>query len=1121
MTLHPPPPVPEPGAAPETALILLVEDEPLIREQYTDILQQAGYRVQAARDAEEGLAALKAARPDAVLLDVMMPGMGGLQALQQIRESNPDLPVLIVTASPTSEHVIAALKAGAYDFLTKGFTPDVLIRSVQRGVAHGRLLAENRRLLQSLQRQVGDLATLNAIAGLFTSTLEVDRVLTLALEQAQQALRAEGTTILLAEEGTGDLAFAVALGEKAAPLRALRLKLGEGIAGWVAATGQPCLVPDARQDPRFLSRFDAQTGLTTRSLLCVPLLGKGRVLGVLEAVNRADGAPFDQRDLYLLTSIASLAAAALENARLYQQTEARSAELKTLLQVSGDLTATLDLDAVFDRIARHLLEIIPAARSGIILLDMEHRRGLVRAGAVAEQSGVTSWVGATLDLKLHPEIERAIATRQPVVLADPGSDPLMAPVAHLVRPIGLTALLVVPVITPEGIVATLNLAQFQRPRPFTPGEVSLCQTLANHAAVAIQNARLFGELDAHSRRLEQATEERTRTLHALTAIAAAAVGTRSLPILLEEALRLTLGVLGLQHGQIRLLDPAHRELRLVACHPPEPATGPEAGPIPLGDGVAGQVALTGEPAVIVAALDAAERGGRSEVTVPLEARGTILGTLSLSSPEPRPVSQAEREFLVAVGRQIGVAVQGLRLTEESHEKSARLQALYEVGKQLTATLDPDAVFRTIARALVELFGLAQARLWLVDEPAGMMRLAAVYGEAAAAPPLGSTIPLEAGLMGQAYRAGEPIFHEEIQAVPAFYHRDALLKAGFVSFATVPIRLEARVLGTLSMFTRQRRTFTAEEREAMMALVGQAAVAMENARLFLQVRGHAASLEEKVRERTRQVEEASRHKSEFLANMSHELRTPLNAILGFSQLLQEAAFGTLSPKQARYASNIQRSGSHLLQLINDILDLSKVEAGKMELHFEPFGVPAALGDVQTIMKALAAKKSLALTTEVEPGVDQLTADPARFKQILYNLLSNAVKFTPEEGQVRVAVRRLLGPPAGYPPMPLPPAAPEPAPYLEVVVTDTGIGIDPKDRERIFEDFQQVDSSLSREHQGTGLGLSLTRKMVELHGGRIRVESELGKGSTFRFTIPEQGPRQPSAPAEPAGRDRILE
>ncbi len=231
-----------------------------------------------------------------------------------------------------------------------------------------------------------------------------------------------------------------------------------------------------------------------------------------------------------------------------------------------------------------------------------------------------------------------------------------------------------------------------------------------------------------------------------------------------------------------------------------------------------------------------------------------------------------------------------------------------------------------------------------------------------------------------------------------------------------------------------------------------------------------------------AEEASRAKSEFLASMSHELRTPLNAIIGFSELLDAATFGPLNDKQARYVHNVLTSGQHLLQLINDILDLSKIEAERMELHVEELSLETALQDVLNIAKGLAHKKDVGLALAGETGLPAIEADPAKFKQILYNLLSNAIKFTPEGGRVEVRAEVLVG-------------------CVRIGVTDSGIGIAPEDQARVFGAFEQVDSSYGRQQQGTGLGLALTRKLVELHGGQIWVESEGdGKGSTFVFELP---------------------
>lgn len=246
-----------------------------------------------------------------------------------------------------------------------------------------------------------------------------------------------------------------------------------------------------------------------------------------------------------------------------------------------------------------------------------------------------------------------------------------------------------------------------------------------------------------------------------------------------------------------------------------------------------------------------------------------------------------------------------------------------------------------------------------------------------------------------------------------------------------------------------------------------------------------------------LEEASRHKSEFLANMSHELRTPLNSIMGFSEVLKGETVGPLTPKQARYVGHIHQSGRHLLQLINDILDLSKVEAGKFVLEPQPLDVAATLEDILVIARGLAHKKAQSIEVAIEPDLPPLQADPVRFKQTLFNLLSNAVKFTPEQGRITLAARRA-------------PGAPD---YLETRVTDTGIGIKPADLPRLFQEFVQLEAAASKRYEGTGLGLALTKRLVELHGGRIWAKSEgEGRGSTFTFVLPFGGPgKRPDAPA----------
>ena len=234
---------------------------------------------------------------------------------------------------------------------------------------------------------------------------------------------------------------------------------------------------------------------------------------------------------------------------------------------------------------------------------------------------------------------------------------------------------------------------------------------------------------------------------------------------------------------------------------------------------------------------------------------------------------------------------------------------------------------------------------------------------------------------------------------------------------------------------------------------------------------------------RELEAVSRHKSEFLANMSHELRTPLNAIIGFSEVLKDGLFGAMEPKQDEYVKDIHTSGHHLLSLINDILDLSKVEAGRMELNPSSFSMPAAIGDALTLVRERASRHGVKLSSEIDEKVDVFTGDERMFKQIMLNLLSNAIKFTPDGGNV--AVR----------------AVPT-ADGIEISVSDSGIGIAGEEHEAIFDAFQQGEGGRDSAREGTGLGLSLVRRFVEMHNGRIWVESEISKGSTFSFTLVSQ-------------------
>ncbi|HEX5612741.1 MAG TPA: ATP-binding protein, partial [Burkholderiales bacterium] len=316
----------------------------------------------------------------------------------------------------------------------------------------------------------------------------------------------------------------------------------------------------------------------------------------------------------------------------------------------------------------------------------------------------------------------------------------------------------------------------------------------------------------------------------------------------------------------------------------------------------------------------------------------------------------------------------------------------------------------------------------------------------------------------------PLHLPDLDRAAQEFPRLARLAKIYRSGLFTPLMREDKPIGAISVLRPAAGAFDEKEIALLQTFSDQAVIAIENVRLF-----------NEIRDKSRQLEIANRHKSEFLANMSHELRTPLNAIIGFSEVLDERYFGELNEKQAEYVRDIHSSGRHLLTLINDILDLSKIEAGRMELDLADFDLPAALQNAMTLVKERAQRHGIDLGMQVDPTLGTFRADERKFKQIMLNLLSNAVKFTPEGGKVGVAAKMNGS-------------------AVEVSVTDTGVGIAAEDQSAVFEEFKQVGRDYTRKAEGTGLGLALTKRFVELHGGEIRLASTPGKGSTFTFTLP---------------------
>ena len=389
------------------------------------------------------------------------------------------------------------------------------------------------------------------------------------------------------------------------------------------------------------------------------------------------------------------------------------------------------------------------------------------------------------------------------------------------------------------------------------------------------------------------------------------------------------------------------------------------------------------------------------------------------------------------------------------------------------------MLQTIVTRASQLAGTDGCSIYEYDEATEAFRLrASSYrsSEAEIVDAIARATPIPQGArasQGRAAATRQPVQIPDIAVEGAYESpiRDPLVRAGYPRAPDrAPAPGGAGHRRPRASAARRRASSRRRSCDLLQTFATQSALAIQNARLFREIA-----------DKSRQLEAASRHKSEFLANMSHELRTPLNAILGFSEVLAERMFGEVNEKQAEYLQDILSSGRHLLSLINDILDLSKVEAGRLELELGRFHLPTALDNALTLVRERATRHGITLTQTVDERVGDIVADERKVKQILLNLLSNAVKFTPEGGRVGLTATAADG-------------------VITIAVSDTGIGIAPEDQAAIFEEFRQVGRDDARKQEGTGLGLTLAKKFVELHGGRIWVQSQVGQGSTFSFTLP---------------------
>jgi signal transduction histidine kinase/DNA-binding response OmpR family regulator len=513
-----------------------------------------------------------------------------------------------------------------------------------------------------------------------------------------------------------------------------------------------------------------------------------------------------------------------------------------------------------------------------------------------------------------------------------------------------------------------------------------------------------------------------------------------------------------------------------------------SNPVVLDRGtVAGRVGLDGRATQITDVLaepdyglaDAQRLAGyRTVMGVPMLLDGEVIGMLTVWRTQVDPFSDRAIEILAAFAAQAALAVRTVDLvralasgTEELGRKVTQLEALGTVGQAVSSSLNLADVLNTIITQAVQLSGSDGGSIYEFDEDAREFRVQTVCGTSQEAFDAlrDARIRLDDTFIGKAATLGRPLELTDLHEAPLDPHLNALAESGWRPLVAVPMLREGRIVGAMVVRRHTAGRVPQEIYDLLETFASQSALALINAQLYRRLEQQSAALEV-----------ASQHKSEFLASMSHELRTPLNAIIGFSEVLLERMFGELNERQDDYLRDIWSSGKHLLELLNDILDLSKIEAGQMVLNRSEFVVRESLEYCMSMVRERAVQQRVLLNLAVDPEVGLIDADRLRFRQVVLNMLSNAVKFTPEGGRVDVSAS-LRGQ------------------DLVVLVADTGVGVPAEDHERIFDAFQQGGRSTGQV-EGTGLGLTLSKRILELHGGRIWVESEAGKGSTFGIALP---------------------
>ncbi len=801
-----------------------------------------------------------------------------------------------------------------------------------------------------------------------------------------------------------------------------------------------------------------------RTLAYVPLLVSGRLIGIVVLGDPRPNA-LDTKDLPLLESLSGQLASAIEAARLYEQTQRRIQNLTMLTQVSATLNKALDLEEILYTVLDEMLKLVTPtnqnAQGAVFLVESDQQHLCLSASR-----GLPEQVLQTCTPLAQDEIQ---TSESPTTLTDITFEQIATGPELIERPSSLQAnqktffskepLVIIPLRVDERPIGAILIA----------GQLSgtevrrLLVGMGDMVAVAIERARLYHET---RRRLDEIT-----LLHKVSLAATSAL---DFDLIISRTIHAIQQMTQFEYIGVMLLD---KDGQYLEVHPSfiAPNVQHMEGKLRIGEGISGRVAETGEP-IRVPDVSLVENfvdlipGIQSELCVPLKVGEKVIGVIDVESLELEAFSADDERLLTTIAGQLAIIMENARLHQETQRRLREMTTLFHFAQHMSSNLQMNILLDNIVIAIREVLGCRGASIALLDADTQTLEIKAAAG---LKPKWREQARLRVGegIMGEVAATGQSIYVPDVHAIQGFIFFDR----SFHSLLTVPLITKDRVIGTLSIDHAQPNAFSDEDERLVTIAAAQAAVAIENARLFQDLQERAASLSQAYKE----LQEIDRLKDELMQNVSHELRTPLTFVRGYVDLLLDNTLGPLNEQQAQSLDIISQKTNEVTQLVSNIMLLQQFS--HLKLKAEPIDLIQMSKAALEKADAAVDRDNISLHLEGPSELPEISGDPDQLKLVFENLLDNAIKFSPDGGEIRLKLEQ----------------APD---HVLVSVSDQGIGIPENQLERIFERFYQIDGSATRRFEGVGLGLTIAKQIVEAHGGKIWVESQLGERSVFYFTLP---------------------